>query len=60
MTYLNANTHDFKTNIAKYIRQLELGLHKGIILKRYDKPVGIFMLLPEAAAAPGQETKKDA
>ncbi len=41
--YPETTIHEFKSNIARYIRALEEGRHKGIIVKRYDRPVGLFM-----------------
>lgn len=38
-----ATVHEFKSNIARYIRALEDGRYQGVIVKRYDKPVGAFL-----------------
>ncbi len=45
--YEEATMHKFKTHIAHYIRMLEAGLYKAVIVKRGTKPVGLFMLYPK-------------
>ena len=41
--YIYATTHDFKSNIAKYLRLLEHGAYEAVFIKRYDKPVAFVM-----------------
>jgi|GEM_PF-5047167 len=41
--YIFASIHDFKTNISKYIRVLERRQRKAVIVKRYNKVVGVFL-----------------
>lgn len=41
--YTEASIHEFKNNISRYIRALEAGRHKAVIVKRYDIPVGVFI-----------------
>ncbi len=48
--YHTTTIHEFKSNIARYIRALEAGRYRGIIVKRYHEPVGAFILHPDAAA----------
>ncbi len=48
--YIYATIHDFKSNIARYIRKLEREEHRAVIVKRYNKPVGFFMAMDENEA----------
>lgn len=41
--YLYATIYEFKSKIAKYIRLLEGGRYRAVILKRYNKPVAFVM-----------------
>ena len=41
--YLYATTHDFKSNIARYMRLLESGAYEAVFIKRYDKPVAFVL-----------------
>lgn len=41
--YIYATTHDFKANIAKYIRLLESGLYEAAFIKRRDKVVAFVL-----------------
>ena len=43
--HIIANIHDFKSNISKYIRLLERGAYKAVIVRRYGKPVGAFVTM---------------
>lgn len=35
--------HDMKTNISKYIRQMESGAYDAMVVKRQNKPVGLML-----------------
>ena len=54
--HLETTIHDFKTNITRYIRQLERGEYRAVVVKRYRRTVGIFMTVnqaqPDAAEEP--------
>jgi len=39
-----ATMHQFKTHLSYYVRMMEKGLYKAVIVKRGKKPVGVFML----------------
>lgn len=41
--YIHATIHDFKTNISRYLRYLESGAYRGIVVKRHNTPVGMFV-----------------
>ncbi len=41
--YIYATIHDFKSNIAKYIRLLEQEAYDAVLIKRYDKPVAFVL-----------------
>ena len=41
--YIYATIHDFKTNISRYIRLLDSGRYRAVVVKRYNKPVGMFL-----------------
>jgi hypothetical protein len=43
--HIIANIHDFKSNISKYIRLLERGAYKAVIVRRYGKTVGAFVTM---------------
>ncbi len=45
--FIHTTIHDFKTNISRYIRLTEEGQYDGVIIKRYSKPVGLFVPLEE-------------
>lgn len=38
-----ATIHDFKTNIAKYIRMLQRGYYRAVVVRRYNETVGVFI-----------------
>lgn len=40
--FLVVSIHDFKTNLSKYIRQLQRGDVRGVVVRRYKKPLAIF------------------
>ncbi len=42
-SYIYATIHEFKSNISRYIKWLEEERYRAVIVKRYNKPVGIFM-----------------
>lgn len=39
--YLAVTTHHLKTHLAHYLRALENGQYKAIVVKRYNKTVGL-------------------
>ncbi|MCB1533041.1 MAG: hypothetical protein KDJ35_09260 [Alphaproteobacteria bacterium] len=41
--YVSASIHQFKNNISRYIRALEDGRHRAVIVRRNDRPVGLFV-----------------
>ena len=41
--YLHTTMHDFKTNFSRYLRAIERGEFRGIIVKRYNKKIGAFI-----------------
>ncbi|MAE51454.1 MAG: hypothetical protein CMH27_06565 [Micavibrio sp.] len=41
--YIEVTTHKFKSKIAHYMRLCERGLVKGVVLKRYDRAVGVYI-----------------
>ncbi|MCB9990950.1 MAG: hypothetical protein H6867_06175 [Rhodospirillales bacterium] len=49
--YVETTMHEFKTHISRYVRMMEAGLYKAVIVKRGTKPVGVFMLHPDARKA---------
>lgn len=40
---IHTGIHDFKSNIAHYIRELDSGAYSKLILMRRGKPMAIFM-----------------
>jgi|GEM_PF-5070239 len=40
--YHEVTMHDFKSNIARYLRDLDRGRWDGLVVKRYNQPVGLF------------------
>lgn len=44
--YAQATMHEFKTHIARYLRMMEAGLVKAVIVKRGKTPVGLFIPYP--------------
>ncbi len=42
--YISTTTHDFKTNFSEYVRLLEECDNSGLIIYRYNQPVGLFTL----------------
>lgn len=51
--YPSVTIHKFKSDIARYLRALEVGRHKGIVIKRYDQPVGVVMAHPDVVKERG-------
>ena len=51
--FIHTTMHDFKSNIAKYTRILNRGDYKGVIVKRYNEPLGLY--LPMDAPKPPPE-----
>ena len=45
--YFETTVHDFKTHISRYMRWLEEGTYRAVILKRRKKTVA--MLMPVSA-----------
>lgn len=43
--YIETTIHKFKTHFSTYIKMLEDGHARGIVVKRYDTPVGMFVPL---------------
>jgi antitoxin (DNA-binding transcriptional repressor) of toxin-antitoxin stability system len=41
--FVSVSIHQFKNNISRYIRALEDGRHKAVIVHRNDRPVGVFI-----------------
>ncbi len=41
--YLHTSMHELKTNLARYVRMLESGEARAIVLCRRKKPVGLFV-----------------
>lgn len=41
--YLECTIHDLKTNISRYLRLLEDGHYRALVVKRYNRPVGMFV-----------------
>jgi len=37
------STHDFKTNFSKYLREMQMGKYKGVVVTSYGRPVGAFV-----------------
>lgn len=46
--YITTTIHKFKSNIARYLRAMEEGRCKGVILRRNKAPVGVVILHPQA------------
>lgn len=46
--YIHVNVHDFKTNLSHYVRMMEAGLYRKIVVKRRNKPIGAFILFDRA------------
>lgn len=44
---VHANIYEFKTNISHYIRMMEAGLYKQVLIKRRNRPIGIFVLFDQ-------------
>ncbi len=47
--YIETTIHKFKSNIARYLRAMEEGRCKGVILNRNKEPVAAVILHPKAA-----------
>lgn len=43
--YLTVSTHNFKNNISRYIRMLERGERRAVLVTRKGKTVGAFIPL---------------
>lgn len=41
--YREVTIHEFKNNIARYLRELERGDYDAVLVKRYNEPVGMFL-----------------
>jgi len=41
--YIHTTIHDFKTNFSHYVRMIEQHRAQAIIVKRYNKEVGLFI-----------------
>lgn len=41
--HIVATIHDFKSNISRYIRLLEQGKYRAVIVRRYDRTIGVFI-----------------
>jgi antitoxin (DNA-binding transcriptional repressor) of toxin-antitoxin stability system len=41
--YLECSIHALKTHISRYLRLLEEGRYKAVIVRRYNRPVAFFM-----------------
>jgi len=37
------STHAFKTNFSKYLREMQMGKYKGVVVTSYGRPVGAFV-----------------
>ena len=55
--YLFTTIHDFKSNIAKYIRALENMRYRAIVIRRYNKPVAL--VTPYQIAAAGLRLERE-
>ena len=40
--FIEVTVHKFKSNIAYYMRECEAGRIKGVVLKRYNRPAGLY------------------
>lgn len=65
--YIHVTTHDFKTNLSRYLRMLERGDCRAIIVQRHATPVGMLVPMtrleknsraPEGAAAAAEEDEE--
>jgi len=54
--FIHASIHDFKAHFAQYVKLVHGGQFKGIIVKRYTTPVGLFVPLTKPDEKP-QEMK---
>lgn len=54
--YIYTTMHEFKSNIAKYVRILENPEYRGVIVKRYNKPVGVFIPMERPEPKQPKET----
>ena len=54
--YREVTIHEFKNNIARYLRELGNGDYDGLVVKRYNEPVGMFF----SVRARGQKMVNDA
>jgi len=41
---VHVNIYEFKTNMSHYIRMMEAGLYRQLVIKRRNKPIGAFIL----------------
>lgn len=57
--FIHTTMHDFKSNISKYIRVLQRGVYDGVIVKRYNEPMGLFVLM-ESAKKPKPKSDQEA
>lgn len=53
-THIYCNMHDFKTNLSRYLRELQSGRYKAVVLQRYGKEVAVLVAnqIAQAKAAP--------
>lgn len=56
--YLECTIHDLKTNISRYLRLLESGQYRGLVIRRYNKPVALMVPFarPQPQAVTGDAT----
>lgn len=43
--HIITTVHDFKTHISKYMRMLDRGDYRAVLVKRYTKTIGVFQTL---------------
>ena len=55
--YKEVTMHDFKTNISKYVKEMEAGAYRAVVVHRYKKPLGMFLLM-DYLTAKVEEDKK--
>lgn len=49
--FIDITTNDFRKNFSAYVRLLEQDPNSGIIIRRYNKPVGLFIPMSDQAEA---------
>jgi len=45
--FIDVTTNEFRKNFSSYVRLLETDPDCGIIIRRYNKPVGLFISMSE-------------